>query len=69
METPGDRELRRRKRDTDRSQIRSIRRIYIALFGLCCGIVLITYDELAWVALAVLVVAMILFGWMFLKDK
>jgi fatty acid desaturase len=68
METPGDRELRRRKLEADRSQIRSIRRIYIGLFGMCFMILLITYG-LDWLALAVFVVTMILFGWMFLKYK
>ena len=54
METPGDRELRRRKREAERSQIRYLRRIYIGLFGAACGTVLITSDKLAWLALAVL---------------
>jgi hypothetical protein len=69
METPGDRELRRRKREAERSQIRYLRRIYIGLFGVSCGTVLITYDKLAWLALVVLVATMVLVGWMFLKDK
>ena len=68
METPGDRELRRRKLATTRSQIRDFRRIYLAMFGLCCAALLLTY-ELAWLALAVTVVTMVLFGWMFLKNK
>jgi hypothetical protein len=68
-ETPGDRGLRRRKREAERSQIRNIRRIYICVFGGSCGIVLLTYDNLAWLALAVLVATMVLCGWMFLKDK
>jgi hypothetical protein len=69
METPGDRELRRRKREGDRSQFRVIRRVYIAWFGATCGIVLLTYDKLAWLALAVLLATVVLCGWMFLKNK
>jgi fatty acid desaturase len=68
METPGDRELRRRKREVDRSQIRNIRRIYILLFGGCCMLLLLTYG-LDWLALAVLVATTSLFGWLFVKDK
>jgi ABC-type multidrug transport system permease subunit len=69
METPGDRELRRRKREADRGQLRMIRRIYIALFGVSCGIVLLTYEELAWLALVVLLATVVVCGWMSLKDK
>jgi hypothetical protein len=69
MGTPGDRELRRRKRETERSQIHNIRRSYILLFGGSCGTVLLTYDKLAWLALVVFVATMVLVGWMFLKDK
>jgi fatty acid desaturase len=68
METPGDRELRRRRRAAERSQIRAIRRRGIALFGMSFVIVLLTYG-LDWLALAVLVVTMTLLGWMFVKDK
>jgi fatty acid desaturase len=68
METPGDRELRRRRREDERSQIRAIRRICIALFGMSFMIALLTYG-LDWLALAVLVATMTLFGWMFVKDK
>ena len=52
----------------ERSQIGVIRRIYIALFGMCFMIVLLTYG-LDWLALAVLVATMTLSGWMFVKDK
>jgi hypothetical protein len=69
METLGDRELRRRKRETERSQIRNIRRLYILLFGGSCGLVLLTYAKLAWLAIVVFVATMGFFGWMFLKDK
>ncbi len=68
METPGDRELRRRKREGERSQIRAVRRQGIALFGMSFMIVLLT-SGLDWLALAVLVATMTLFGWMFVKDK
>jgi len=68
METPGDWELRRRKREGERGQIRFLRRRSIALFGMCGAIALLTYG-LDWLALVVLVATMALFGWMFVKDK
>jgi hypothetical protein len=68
METPGDRELRRREREGERSQIRYFRRIYILLFGGSCMLLLSTY-VLDWLALAVLVATASLFGWLFAKDK
>jgi hypothetical protein len=68
METPGDRELRRRKREAERGQIRSLRRRSITLFGMCGAIVLLTYGR-DWLALVVMGATMALFGWMFVKNK
>jgi hypothetical protein len=69
METPGDRELRRRKREEERSQIRLFRRLYVVLFGMCCMTFLLA-QGLDWLALAVLVATISLVGWwLFVKDR
>jgi hypothetical protein len=47
METPGDRELGRRKGETERGRIRAIRRIYLALLGMCVMTLLLAHGRLA----------------------
>jgi hypothetical protein len=68
METPGDRELRRRRGEANRGQIRHFRRIFTLQL---CGssILLLITSGFVWWTIVVCVATIALLGWTFLKDK